>query len=140
MSSHSFGRLVSGVARASLLVLAALIACDSPTVPDLPDLPAEAGAIAVITATTGADIPSNFGLQINSAQLDAGPLSRALQPNDRVVVEKLKAGNYVVSLSFLPANCSSVQNPQHVKVEPGVTASVKFNVRCILTYGAITAS
>jgi len=87
---------------------------------------AQTGSIRVTTATTGANLdPDGYGVSVSGTGV------YPIGVNASHTFDRLPAGNYVVTLSSLAANCS-ISGPasQTVTVVAGVTADVAFAVTC----------
>lgn len=96
----------------------------------------EPGRLAVTTSSTGSpEDPDGYLLQID----DGGPL--AIGVNASVTVTDLAAGDHVVQLSEVAANCAvSGANPRTVPVPAGDIAQLTFDIACAATVGGLTVS
>jgi uncharacterized protein YjdB len=86
-------------------------------------------AIRVTVATTGVD-PDADGY-VARALGPRGYSSIALAPNGAVVIDRLTAGTYTVTLDSVAVDCAvTTSNPVAITVAEGVTADVAFAVAC----------
>jgi hypothetical protein len=82
----------------------------------------------VTVRTTGADLPFGYQLQV------ADRAARAVTPNGDVLVSRLKAGQYAVSLTGIASNCSvSGGSPSTVSVPARAIVPVSLDVVCTRT-------
>src|SRR5256885_9779221 len=90
--------------------------------------PSTTGNLTVATSTTGSSMPASYTL---SASGPGGSTSQAIGANTSVTFSAITAGDYTVSLSNVPANCTlSGANPRTVTVPAGGTGSTTFSVSC----------
>jgi glucose/arabinose dehydrogenase len=89
------------------------------------------GDLTVTTSTTGSDIPATYTL---NASGPGGSASQPIAPNTSVTFSTIATGDYTVSLSDVPANCTvSGANPRTVTVPAGGTGSTTLAVSCTAT-------
>jgi glucose/arabinose dehydrogenase len=99
---------------------------------------ATTGDLTVATSTTGSGIPATFTL---NASGPAGSTTQAIAPNTSVTFSAIATGDYTVSLSDVPANCTvGGANPRTVTVPSGGTGSTTFSVSCTATTGNLTVT
>jgi hypothetical protein len=94
------------------------------------------GNLRVITATTGASIPAGYMVSASGPGGSFGPAS--IGATDTVTLSAVTAGDYTVTLSQVPANCTVTTpppNPRTVAVPAGGTGSTTFNVTCTAITG-----
>ncbi len=99
-----------------------------------PEPDRSAGAIRIVTSTTGFDLqgPSGFEADGYLWKLDHGD-GREIGPNDAARVASIQAGEHVIELTDLPEGCSvRGENPRSVMVKAGGQAEVVFEVDCSL--------
>ena len=85
------------------------------------------GTILVGTRTSGSDLDANgYVVSVNSGQ------GQEIGILDTIYVTALDAGEYVVSLGGIAANCAVPQedNSQTATVVPGDTVDVLFEITC----------
>ncbi|HEV8569624.1 MAG TPA: post-COAP-1 domain-containing protein, partial [Actinoplanes sp.] len=98
----------------------------APSVP-----PPTTGDLRVITATTGASIPAGYMVSASGPGGSFGPAP--IGATDTVTLSAITAGDYTVTLSQVPANCTVTTpppNPRTVPVSAGMVTSTTFNVTC----------
>src|SRR6266550_1302156 len=89
------------------------------------------GNLTVTTSTTGSNQPSSYTL---NASGPGGSTTQAIAPNTSVTFSAIATGDYTVSLSDVPANCTlSGANPRTVTVPSGGTGATTFSVSCAAT-------
>ena len=89
------------------------------------------GNLTVTTSTTGSGMPAAYTL---NASGPGGSATQAIAPNTSVTFSAIAPGDYTVSLSDVPANCTvSGANPRTVTVPSGGTGSTTFAVSCTAT-------
>src|SRR6266550_927079 len=82
------------------------------------------GNLTVTTSTTGSNQPSSYTL---NASGPGGSTTQAIAPNTSVTFSAIATGDYTVSLSDVPANCTlSGANPRTVTVPSGGTGATTF--------------
>src|SRR5205809_1045883 len=87
------------------------------------------GTLSVTTATTGQSQPTGYTLNVTGPSFPTGA-SEPIGPN-ATVTATVTAGDYQVSLSGVPSNCTvSAANPRMVSVPAGGTATATFTVSC----------
>ena len=108
----------------------ALAACSGD--PGGSDLPTDTGsrplgALEVITAQTGpVTDPDGYRLMLNGVEF--GPIAVA----DTFLLRNLPAADYAIGLAGVASNCDNGGgNPRGVRVEPGRTSRVIFQVKCL---------
>lgn len=85
------------------------------------------GTLQLNVATSGVEIDANYWLRITAPNIDTTAMVPA---NGSVSVPKLGAGDYLVTLYDVAANCEVVSNPRTVAFgTPGITVST-FAVQC----------
>jgi Tol biopolymer transport system component len=94
------------------------------------------GTLEVITSTTGSDLdPDGYSLTVDQ---DA---AQPLGSNGADTVAALAAGNHAVTLAGVASNCVlGGENPRTVDVAAGSMASLRFEIACSQTTGAILLS
>ena len=94
------------------------------------------GTLEVITSTTGSDLdPDGYSLTVDQ---DA---AQPLGSNGADTVAALAAGNHAVTLAGVASNCVlGGENPRTVDVAAGSMASLRFEIACSQTTGAIQLS
>jgi Tol biopolymer transport system component len=98
--------------------------------------PPTTGSLEVSTVTTGTDIDAD-GYTVT---VDGGS-SQAIDANGTVTVSNLSAGDHVVLLGGVAANCTVAgDNPRTVAVAAGSTASTTFSVACVAETGDLEVS
>ena len=96
------------------------------------------GNLTVTTSTTGSGMPAAYTL---NASGPGGSATQAIAPNTSVTFSAIAPGDYTVSLSDVPANCTvSGANPRTVTVPSGGTGSTTFAVSCTATTGNLTVT
>ncbi len=89
------------------------------------------GNLTVTTSTTGSNQPSSYTL---NASGPGGSTTQAIASNTSVTFSAIATGDYTVSLSDVPANCTlSGANPRTVTVPSGGTGATTFAVSCAAT-------
>src|SRR5206468_1858747 len=87
------------------------------------------GTLSVTTATTGQSQPTGYTLNVTGPSFPTGT-SQPIGAN-ATVTATVTAGDYQVSLSGVPSNCTvSGSNPRTVTVPAGGTATTTFAVTC----------
>src|SRR6266571_4708 len=90
---------------------------------------AATGTLAVTTATTGQNQPTGFTLNVTGPSFPTGT-SAPIGAN-ATVTATVTSGDYQVSLSDVPSNCTvSGANPRTVTVPAGGTGPTTFSVSC----------
>src|SRR5436309_1314127 len=93
---------------------------------------ATTGTLTVTTATTGQNQPTGYTLNITGPSFPTGT-SQPIGAN-ATVTATVTAGDYQVSLSGVPSNCTvSGSNPRTVPVPAGGTGPTTFSVSCTAT-------
>src|SRR5207245_6765335 len=98
------------------------------------------GNLAVRTSTTGSSFPASYTL---NASGPGGSGSQPIGVNTNVTFSAIATGDYTVSLSNVPTNCTvSGSNPRTVTVPAGGTGSTTFSVSCTTppTNGTLTVT
>ena len=91
--------------------------------------PTTTGTLSVTTATTGQNIPASYTLNVTGPSFPTGA-STPINANGNVTAT-VTSGDYQVSLSDVPSNCTvSGANPRTVTVPAGGTATTTFAVTC----------
>src|SRR5207248_1123319 len=86
------------------------------------------GNLTVATSTTGSSMPASYTLSVSGP---GGSTTQAIGANTSVTFTAITPGDYTVSLSNVPANCTlSGANPRTVTVPSGGTGSTTFSVSC----------
>src|SRR5438067_1162572 len=87
------------------------------------------GTLSVTTATTGQSQPTGYTLNVTGPSFPTGA-SEPIGANSTVTAT-VTAGDYQVSLSGVPSNCTvSGSNPRTVTVSAGATGPTTFSVSC----------
>ena len=87
------------------------------------------GTLSVTTATTGQSQPTGYTLNVTGPSFPTGA-SEPIGAN-ATVTATVTAGDYQVSLSGVPSNCTvSGSNPRTVTVSAGGTGPTTFSVSC----------
>ena len=103
--------------------LLALVVCACDGVPSVPLEPAD---LKVISVTTGVPLPDGYTISLN------GDRTSHLDINGSLVFADLDAGQYIVELSVIPADCRVTgENPRTVNLVAGTTTQSVFQVRCL---------
>src|SRR5207248_2076979 len=90
------------------------------------------GTLSVTTATTGQSQPTGYTLNVTGPSFPTGT-SQPIGAN-ATVTATVTAGDYQVSLSGVPSNCTvSGSNPRTVTVAAGGTGPTTFSVSCTAT-------
>ena len=91
--------------------------------------PTTTGTLSVTTSTTGQNIPASYTLNVTGPSFPTGT-SQPIGAN-ATVTATVTSGDYQVSLSDVPSNCTvSGANPRTVTVPAGGTATTTFAVTC----------
>ncbi len=91
--------------------------------------PTTTGTLSVTTSTTGQNIPASYTLNVTGPSFPTGA-STPINANGNVTAT-VTSGDYQVSLSDVPSNCTvSGANPRTVTVPAGGTATTTFAVTC----------
>ena len=91
--------------------------------------PTTTGTLSVTTSTTGQNIPASYTLNVTGPSFPTGT-STPINANGNVTAT-VTSGDYQVSLSDVPSNCTvSGANPRTVTVPAGGTATTTFAVTC----------
>ena len=91
--------------------------------------PTTTGTLSVTTSTTGQNIPASYTLNVTGPSFPTGT-SQPIDAN-ATVTATVTSGDYQVSLSGVPSNCTvSGANPRTVTVPAGGTATTTFAVTC----------
>jgi len=91
------------------------------------------GRVVVTTATTGQSQDSD-GYQVELDDMADGPIG----VNDTLAISGVAAGDHLVTLSGIAANCSVAgDNPRTVQVTPGGADTAAFAVSCVLPVGQV---
>ncbi len=91
--------------------------------------PTTTGTLSVTTSTTGQNIPASYTLNVTGPSFPTGA-STPINANGNVTAT-VTSGDYQVSLSDVPSNCTvSGANPRTVTVPAGGTAMTTFAVTC----------
>src|SRR5438094_765755 len=100
---------------------------------------ATTGTLSVTTATTGQSQPTGYTLTVTGPSFPTGA-SEPIGAN-ATVTATVTAGDYQVSLSGVPSNCTvSGSNPRTVTVPAGGTGPTAFSVSCTATTATGTLS
>ena len=84
---------------------------------------------AVVTRTSGADLPLDVSFEI-----DGRPSEPSLGPNDSVAIVRQRAGAKSILLSRVPQNCQLLSgNPLSVELVPKSIAVARFELTCTRT-------
>src|SRR5947208_12624514 len=90
------------------------------------------GTLSVTTATTGQSQPTGYTLNVTGPSFPTGA-SEPIGAN-ATVTATVTAGDYQVSLSGVPSNCTvSGSNPRTITVPAGGTGPTTFSVSCTAT-------
>lgn len=115
MRSEPGGSIAAGI------LAVVLCSCSGP-----PSVPLEPADLKVISLTTGVPRPDGYAVSLN------GVGTSHLDTNDSLVFADVDAGEYILELTGLPADCRVVgENPRTVVLVAGTTAQTVFQVRCI---------
>src|SRR5205814_2659922 len=83
--------------------------------------PSTTGNLTVATSTTGSSMPASYALSVSGP---GGSTTQAIGANTSVTFSAITPGDYTVSLSNVPGNCTlSGANPRTVTVPSGGTRS-----------------
>jgi hypothetical protein len=91
------------------------------------------GTLEVSTATTGADLPSGYTLEVT------GQENRSIGIDATEIYEGIPAGDYRITLAGVPSNCTvDGDNPHDIVVSADGRAEHTFSVTCVAETGTGT--